>query len=56
MAVSMADGSSWARDWIQVTAVTYATPRAKPDPLTHCAGPGIKPMPQQQLKPLKSDF
>ena len=40
-------GSSWARDWIQATAV------ATPDPLTHAAGPGIKPTPLQQPEPLE---
>ena len=38
---------SGVRDRIRVTAVTYATVVAMPDPLTHCAGPGIKPAPQQ---------
>ena len=35
--------SCWARDWIQATVATYTTAVAMPDPLTHCAGPGIKP-------------
>ena len=29
-------GSSWARDWIWVAAVTYTEAAAMPDPLTHC--------------------
>lgn len=33
--------SSRARDWIWVTAVTYAATVATPDPLTHCASLGI---------------
>ena len=28
-------------------AATYVTSVAVPDPLTHCARPGIKPAPQQ---------
>ena len=33
--------SSWARDQIQTTVVTYTTATAMTDPLTHCAGLGI---------------
>ena len=33
--------SSWARDQIQATAVTYTAAVAMPDPLTHSARPGI---------------
>ena len=33
--------SSWARDQIRATVATYAAAAAMPDPLTHCAGPGI---------------
>ena len=32
-----------ARDWIWVTAMTYAAAVETPDPLTHYAKPGIKP-------------
>ena len=35
--------SSWARDQIWGTVVTYLAAAAVLDPLTHCAGPGIKP-------------
>ena len=35
--------NSQARDQIQHTVVTYATAAAMPDPLTHCARPGIEP-------------
>ena len=35
MAVLMAYGSSWARDWIWATAVTYTTAATVWDPLTH---------------------
>ena len=35
-------GSSWTRDWIQASAVTYAAAVAMPDPLTHCARKGPK--------------
>ena len=55
MAVPTAYGSSWARDWIQVTAATYATAVAIPDSLTHCAGPGTEAVPLQRPKPLLSD-
>ena len=43
MAAPAAYGSSRAKDKIQVTATTYAAAAATPDPLTHCAGPGIEP-------------
>ena len=49
----MAYGSSWARNEIQATtltytiAETYATAAATLDPLTHCAGLGIEPRLQQ---------
>ena len=36
-----AHGSVRARDWISATAVTYATALAMPNPLAHCAGPGM---------------
>ena len=45
MAAPMACGSSQARDQIQATAAIYTTARATLDPLTHCAGLGIEPMP-----------
>ena len=35
--------SSWARDHIQTAVVTYAAASSMPDPLIHCAGPGIVP-------------
>lgn len=54
-ASSMAYGSSWARDWIQATAASYATVVTMPDPLIHLADPEIKPMLLQQPKPLESD-
>ena len=55
MATPMAYGSSQARDLIQATAVTYATPAAKPDPLTHCYWAGDQTAPMKQPEPLKSD-
>ena len=45
MATPMAYGSSPARDQIQASALTDGTAAATPDPLTHCAGLGIKPAP-----------
>ena len=36
--------SSWARDHIQAAFITYAATVATLDPLTHGAGPGIKPL------------
>ena len=41
MAAPAAYGNSWARDWIQAPAATYAATMAKADPLTHCATVGI---------------
>lgn len=35
-------GSSWARDRIRATVVTYTEALAMPDPLSHCAGLGIE--------------
>ena len=35
--------SSRARDQIQATVATCAAAAAEPEPLTHCAWPGIKP-------------
>ena len=35
--------SSLARDQIQAAVANYAAPAARPESLTHCAGPGIKP-------------
>ena len=43
-----------AMDWIQASAVTHATAAATPDPLTHCAGPGVQTTPPQRPEPLKS--
>ena len=50
MATPMACGSSQARDWIWPTA-----PAALPDPLTHCAGPGIESEPPVHPKMLPLD-
>ena len=36
MGTPVAYESSWARDWIQTIAVTYAKTVAMLDPLTHC--------------------
>lgn len=47
MATPMAYSSSFTRDWVQATTVTYATAAAMLDPLTYHAGPGINPMPLQ---------
>ena len=55
MATPEAYGSSQARDGIQDTAATYATAAATLDPLTHCTGPWIEPVPPQQPEPLQSD-
>ena len=52
MAAPMAYGSSWAGIWIQDAAVTYAAAAAMPGPLTHCARPGIVPVPPQWYEPL----
>ena len=41
MAAPAAYGSPQARDWIQATAVTYATAAATPDPSTHCTRLGV---------------
>ena len=40
-----------ARDQIQATVATYAAAVAMPDPLTHCARPGIEPAYQQTETP-----
>lgn len=45
MAVSAAYRSSWTKDWIQATDVTYAAAIAMLDLLTQCAWPGIEPEP-----------
>ena len=50
MAIPMAHGSSRARDGIGVAAV------ATPDPLTHCAGLRIEPMPPHHLEPAAFGF
>ena len=55
MATPAPCGSSLARDWIQATAVTYSIPAAAQDPLTHCAGPGIKSVPPQLPELLQLD-
>ena len=38
MALPTAYGNSWARDWIQATAVTYTTSATTTDPLTTAQG------------------
>ena len=53
MATPTAYESSGAKDLIWATAVTYATATATPDPLTHCARPGIKPAFPQWPQPLQ---
>ena len=45
MAASAAYGRSQVRDWIWAAAVTYTIAAALLNPLTHYAGPGIKPAP-----------
>jgi len=52
----MAYGSSWAKDWLQVAAMTYATAVAMLDSLTQCYRPGIKQAPPQQPEPLQLNF
>ena len=47
--------SSWAKNWIQAAAATYAGAAALPDHLTHCSRPGIKPAPPQWPELLQSD-
>ena len=46
--ITMAYGSSWARDRIQATATTYTTAAVNAGYLTCCARLGIKPMPQHR--------
>ena len=55
MAAPAAYGSSWARDWIWATAITYTIAVAMLDPLTYCTRPGIKPVSPQQSEPLPLD-
>ena len=55
MAALIAYGSSQAREWIQDAAVTYAAAVATMDPLTHCPGLRIEPVPPQWPKPLQMD-
>ena len=55
LATPTACGSSWARDWIQAAAAIRATVGTTPDPLTHCAGLGIKPAPLQWPQLLQLD-
>ena len=50
MPATMAYGSSWARDRIQATAVTYATASATSDPLNHSIVPEIEPAAMQRLQ------
>lgn len=47
--------SSRARAQIRAAVVWYATGVAVPDPLTHCAGVGIKPTPPLNSEPLQLD-
>ena len=47
MATSAAYGNACASDGIQAIAATYAVAAAMLDPLTHCAGIGIKYAPPQ---------
>ena len=56
MALAMPYGNSWARLWIRVIAATWTTVAATLDPLTHCAGPGIEPLPPQWPQPLQLSF
>ena len=51
----MAYGSSQDRDWIFASAATYTAAAAVPDPLTHCTGMGIKPLPPQWPEQLQLD-
>ena len=44
MSALVAYGSSWARDQIWVTALTYAAAQATLDPLAHCTGQGSNPL------------
>lgn len=53
MATLEAYGSSWARDWIWASAVGFITAEATPDPLIHCAEPGIEPTPLKQSELLQ---
>ena len=55
MAASRAYGSSWTRDRIWATPASYITAVAMLDPLTYCAGLGIKTAPLQWPKQLRSD-
>ena len=41
--------STQAREWIQATAVTYATAAAMPDPSIYCTKPEIETMPHSDL-------
>lgn len=45
----------WARAWLQATATSYTTAAAMPNPLTHCAGLRIEPMPPQPPALLQAD-
>ena len=45
MATSVTYGNSQDTDWIRIITVTYATVAAMPDPLIHCAEPGIELVP-----------
>ena len=56
MATPTAHGSSQPGGWIWATDTTYATGVVTPDPLTHCVGLEIKPMPSKRPKLLQSDL
>ena len=48
-----ANGSFWARDWIQATAANYPVCVAMPDPLTYYDSLGVKLVPPQQAELLQ---
>ena len=47
----MVYGRAQARDQIQATVTTYTTAAVTSDALTHSAGSGIQPEPQQRPEP-----
>ena len=60
MAMPMAYESSQARDWIWAMAATYtaavtSVAATVSETLTHCARPGIEPVPPQRPKSLQLD-
>ena len=48
----MAYGSSLDQGLSPSFTVTYAAAVAMPDPLIHCAGSGVEPMPLKKPEPL----